>query len=191
MALPDVAQAQLLANEFESLLNTYRPASLAVIGCAGGNGFERIDASVTTRVVGVDINAHYVDALRERHAARGFNLELIVGDIQGGEVRFAPVDFVYAALVLEYVDVGRTLECLRPLLAGNGILATVVQLPGADAVTPTHFESLVALAPVMHLVDPDRLARVAHEAGFRERERRSVEAQGGKHFTTQVFSPVA
>jgi hypothetical protein len=45
------------------------------------------------------------------------------------------VDLIYAAPVLEYMDVERTLECLRPLLTGDGILATVVQLPGEKFTT--------------------------------------------------------
>ena len=40
MALPDVGQAKMLAIEFDELLRTYAPISAALIGCAGGNGFE-------------------------------------------------------------------------------------------------------------------------------------------------------
>jgi hypothetical protein len=36
MAMPDVGQAKMLANEFEELLITYAPTSAALIGCAGG-----------------------------------------------------------------------------------------------------------------------------------------------------------
>ena len=36
MAMPDVGQAKMLANEFEELLKIYAPTSAALIGCAGG-----------------------------------------------------------------------------------------------------------------------------------------------------------
>ena len=55
MASPEVAQAQMIASALAELTQAQRPQSLAVIGCAGGNGFERIHRLQTTRVVGVDI----------------------------------------------------------------------------------------------------------------------------------------
>ncbi|RPI77037.1 MAG: hypothetical protein EHM45_10650 [Desulfobacteraceae bacterium] len=42
-ALPQVAQARLLADVFARALGRYSPESVAVLGCAGGSGFERID----------------------------------------------------------------------------------------------------------------------------------------------------
>ena len=53
MALPQVGQAQLLADLFAAELHARSPSSVAVLGCAGGNGFER--APSTLRVVGVDV----------------------------------------------------------------------------------------------------------------------------------------
>jgi len=50
MALPEVGQARALAALFASALEEYAPESLAVPGCATGNGFEHIDASKTRRV---------------------------------------------------------------------------------------------------------------------------------------------
>ncbi|HEX6790902.1 MAG TPA: class I SAM-dependent methyltransferase [Candidatus Krumholzibacteria bacterium] len=187
MALPEVAQARLLADIFATLLETHRPASVAVIGCAGGNGFDCIDPTVTQRVVGVDINPDYIDAARQRHAGRIANLELITADIQDGAVSFAPVELIYAALLFEYVDGKRTLECLRALLTPDGILATVVQVAGGKMVTPTPYLSLEALGPVMRVVDIDDLAASACDAGLRELHRRRTRSPGGKDFDVQVF----
>lgn len=187
MTLPEVAQARLLADIFATILETHRPASVAVIGCAGGNGFDRIDTAITQRVVGVDINPGYIDAARQRYAGRIANLQLITGDIQDGTVRFAPVDLIYAALVFEYVDGKRTLECLRTLLAPDGILAAVVQVAGGKMVTPTPYGTLEALGPVMRVVDADDLAASARDAGLRELHRRRMRSPGGKDFDVQVF----
>lgn len=54
MASPDVGQAKMLANEFEELLKTYAPTSAALIGCAGGNGFEEA-AKEALRALSVSI----------------------------------------------------------------------------------------------------------------------------------------
>jgi hypothetical protein len=51
MALPQVGQAQLLADLFAAELRERSPSSVAVLGCAGGNGFEHAPAAL--RVVGV------------------------------------------------------------------------------------------------------------------------------------------
>ncbi|HET6348663.1 MAG TPA: class I SAM-dependent methyltransferase [Candidatus Krumholzibacteria bacterium] len=187
MALPEVAQAKLLANVLESLLRTHRPRSLAIIGCAGGNGFDRVDPAVTRRVVGIDLNADYIAAARERYGARTRGLELVACDVENDELEIEPVDFVYAALVLEYVDVRRVLKRLHALLIPGGMLATVVQLPGSVPVTPSPFASLETLTPVMHLVDPVVLEETARASGYRGIERRREQSGGGKQFEVQVF----
>jgi len=188
MALAQVAQAQLLADILDSVLKTRRPMSLAVIGCAGGNGFDRIDSSVTTRVVAVDINPRYVDELRRRHEDFIPGLETLAGDIQDPGVRFDPVELVYAALLLEYVDVPRTLDNIRSLLVPDGVVVTVVQLPAPNVVTPSPYRAMGTLASVMRLVDPDVLEASARNAGYRELERRREQSAGKKDFMVQTFA---
>src|SRR5712664_384468 len=64
MGSPQVAQAPLLAATFADLLKKHVPRSVAILGCSGGNGFERIRTAEVTRVVGVDINSGYIERLR-------------------------------------------------------------------------------------------------------------------------------
>lgn len=89
MVLPGIEQAQLLSDIFSGVLEQYSPKSVAVLGCAGGNGFERIPSNIS-RVVGVDLNPHYVAEVGARFGSRFKDLELIVGDIQTHEVSFVP-----------------------------------------------------------------------------------------------------
>jgi trans-aconitate methyltransferase len=171
------------------MLEQHRPRSIAVLGCAGGNGFERISANVTERVVGVDINAGYVERLRIRFEGRIPGLELFAGDIQTGEVAFRPVELIFASLILEYVNVEAVLRKVRTLLTAGGVLGTVVQLPhpASAAVTPSPFLSLQALAPVMRLVAPQRLTDLARRHGYCEIESRAEESTAGKRFQVQTF----
>ncbi len=189
MALPHVGQARLLGDVFERMLREHRPRSAAVVGCAGGNGFERISTETTTRVVGVDVNPDYVTTLRDRFAARIPHLELIVGDVERDEIAFRAVDLVYAALVLEYVDVLVVLGRIRAWLTAGGVLGTVVQLPADDSppVTPSPFTSLNSLASSMRLVAPDDLDRLATALGYARVGRRQEHAAGGKRFEVQTF----
>ena len=64
MALPEVGQAKMLADLFEYELRSHRSESVALLGCSGGNGFDRIDPACTRRVVGVDLNPDYIAATR-------------------------------------------------------------------------------------------------------------------------------
>jgi SAM-dependent methyltransferase len=189
MALPGVGQAQLLSRVFADALAAHAPRSVAVIGCAGGNGFERVSRRVTQRVVGVDLNPEYVEQARVRFAHRLPKLELFVGDVQTDSFAFAPVDLAYAGLLFVYVELGAALAGIRPMLKPGGVLLSAVQLPSAAiaGVTPSPFASLGALSAAMHTVPPDELARAAAAAGFREVGARTVAASGGKEFRVQTF----
>jgi len=103
MALPGIEQAQLLSDIFADVLARFSPCSVAVVGCAGGNGFDRIPPAIL-RVVGVDLNPHFVAETEARFGDRIENLELMVGDIQSHKVRFAPVDLIFLGLILDYVN---------------------------------------------------------------------------------------
>ena len=189
MALPGIEQAQLLADIFAGVLEQFSPQSVAVLGCAGGNGFEKIASSIT-RVVGVDINPHFVAKAGARFSRQFKNLELIVGDIQGHEVSFEPVDLIFAGLVLEYVNVKAVIARTASMLTPTGHLVTVLQLPSVRhrRVSPSPFSSLQSLEEVMHLVPPSRLQKTAEDQGYVQLQSRRVVSRGGKVFQVQAFA---
>ncbi len=188
MASPAIGQAPLLSDIFAEVLGAWSPESVAVLGCAGGNGFERIDPETTRRLVGVDLNPDYLEQARARFRGRIAGLELHAGDLQTTDFGFAPVDLVYAALVFEYVEAGTALSRIRNMLRRGGPLVTVVQLAGRGIpeIGPSPYPSLASLASVMHLVSPEELRSAATRHGFRQLGERTVQA-GGKHFQVQTF----
>ena len=189
MALPAIAQAQMLAEEFSRLLLQLAPRSAAVIGCAGGNGFDRVRVEVTQRLIGIDINPDYVQALADRHAPSIPGLELYVRDIQEPIAGIDPVDLIYAALVLEYVDPAAALRNLKTICRPGGILATVLQLPTEDSpqVSDSPFPSLRNLRPAMHLVAPASLLSGARAAGYLLQSTRNLKLPSAKEFVVHVF----
>jgi SAM-dependent methyltransferase len=190
MSVPGIGQAEMLATEFAALLDRWAPAAAAVIGCAGGNGFDRLRVDITRRVVGIDINPLYIRELAYRYGAAIPGLELYVRDIQEPLERIAPVDFIYAALVFEYVAPQPVLRNLRTLCRPGGILAVVLQLPAGHAapVSESAYTSLQALASSMHLVSPATLAAEATGIGFAQLSSRVVALSSGKEFAVQVFA---
>jgi len=188
MALPGIEQAQLLSDIFAGVLAKFSPRSVAVIGCAGGNGFDRIPPAIS-RVVGVDLNPRFVAETEARFRDRIENLELMVGDIQSHEVSFAPVDLIFLGLILEYVNVESVMARMPSMVTARGHIVTVLQLPtvGHKQVSPSPFKSVHSVGEGMHLVRPTRLQESAAVHGYIELESRNVVSQGGKPFQVQAF----
>jgi SAM-dependent methyltransferase len=189
MDLPEVAQADLLANLFGVLLNRFSPDSIAVLGCSGGNGFDRIDPAVTSRIVGIDINPAYIARAAERFGKRLPGLQFHVADIEAEELTFEPVALLYAALVFEYVNAETVLAQVPRLLKPDGALCTVVQLPSASVpdISPSCFASLTQLSTKMQLVPPQQLCALAMGNGLREIESQILTLPSTKRFHLQVF----
>jgi trans-aconitate methyltransferase len=187
MALPHVGQAELLAARLDAAVREHAPASLAVLGCAGGNGFERLPESL--RVVGVDVNAAYVAAARSRHAARLARLELHVADVECDALAIEPVDLVYAALFFEYADASLALDKIRSWLRRGGALVAILQMPSDEVadVTPSPYAALAPLAAAMKLLAPQDLAALAAVRGYRLLGTEIAAASGGKRFAVLTF----
>jgi SAM-dependent methyltransferase len=184
MALPEVAQGAYLADTLERLVREHAPQSVAVIGCAGGNGFAQLAALRVPRVVGADINPAYLAVAKRRHSGNFQRLELVCCDIASADCTFEPVDFLFAALIFEYIDAPAGLEAIRRLLRPGGLVAIVLQLPHAsiDAVTPSPFTSLAKLGPVLRLISPAEFERAAEQAGFSLRSSNRRVLGSGKAF---------
>lgn len=188
MALPTVDQSSMTADEFSRVLSQFTPESVAVIGCAGGNGFDAIPAS-TRRVVGVDINPGYVARARERYEERLLNLEFHVADVQADPLAFDPVDLIFASLVFEYVSLAETLENLSRVCRPGGRLVALLQQPSETmtSLTPSPYRSIQSLSKLMRLIPPSEFTGHAESAGFALESGRIVTIRSGKSFAVQVY----
>jgi Methyltransferase domain len=184
MALPEIAQARMLADELESAVRSHAPSSVAIVGCSGGNGFERLIGTSIERIVGIDINPAYVAAAQARFGTRLPHLALYAANIQEALPSIMRVGMIFAGLVLEYVDLGPTMQNLRKLCALGGTLVTVLQASSAagKAVSPSPYRSLQRLAPVMRLRDAQEVRDAAAEAGLAPATTRSLTLPSGKSF---------
>jgi predicted TPR repeat methyltransferase len=191
MALPAVAQAAYLADTLERLAREHAPESAAVIGCAGGNGFDRLAAAGVSRVVGVDINPSYLAETKRRYLARFQYLELLECDVASQACRFDPADLIFAALIFEYIGVTAGLASLRRHVRRGGLVAAVLQLPhpAIAAVTPGPFTSLSKLEPIQRLVAPEQFVHAAERAGFGLQSSVRRVLSSGKAFQEMLLSP--
>jgi hypothetical protein len=97
MSSSSVAQLKALADLFDEALTYCQPESVAVLGIAGGNGLDRIDPRTTRRVVGIDIQPTYLEAVRHRYPRLPLTLHCI--DLEYQTVNEQAVELVYAVLI--------------------------------------------------------------------------------------------
>lgn len=189
MDLPEIGQAMMLNEAMARSVREFRPQSVAIAGCAGGNGIVRIATMGVNRIAGIDVNAEYLAAVHRRLGSWMPGLELHLADIQTGVPDCAPVELVFAGLILEYVEVAATLQVLRALCAPGGTLVIVLQRASENkpAVSKSPYTSLQALASVLQLRDPDAVTAAALLAGFSEHSRRSEVLESGKAFEILSF----
>jgi ubiquinone/menaquinone biosynthesis C-methylase UbiE len=189
MALPAVGQAQMLAEQLAKLIERHAPASVAVMGCAGGNGLERFESTCVQRVVAVDINPKYIAVSKIRYANWLANLELRCADVESQGLQFEPVELIYAALIFEYTNTVATLATLKRNLRPGGALAVILQLahPQHHAITPSGYGTLNALSGAFTPVVPRELRAHASAAGFEFVNSSGIDLPSGKQFLLQTF----
>ncbi len=190
MSATSVAQSSLLADTLRLLVERYRPASVALLGSAGGNGLECIDPLVTRRVVAVDINAAFLEVCAARHAKRFDKFEPVNCDLSGGPPFTDPVELSVAFLVIEYVELDSFLDYAPSLVTKDGRIAFVFQnYDGRDSVvTDSGVLSVQALGRVHTPVDVVQVMDVLQSRGMVAEDRRVVASAPGKSFTLLVMA---
>lgn len=184
MSLASIAQAQYLADTFGVLIQRFVPQSVAIVGCSGGNGFDRISPAMVKRVVGIDINPYYIAAARERFHGRFHQLELLCQDFLDEDCSFEPVDLVFAGLVFEYVDYRLGISSIKRFIKPDGYLSAIFQLPSnrVAAVSPSPYVSLNKLNSLIQFVSPEEFERFAGDQGFLICESKRSKLNSGKEF---------
>ncbi len=185
MTSPAVAQLSVLSDIVARELASLRPASVLVVGCATGNGFEHIDPRATGRVVGIDVNRAFLAVLRERHGGRLRGLDLFAADILDPALEPGTFELVHAGLIFEHVLWQPALRRIVSWLAPAGTLSVVLQLPSAEAAPVS--ASVIAdrypeIARTMRLVEAAEFARTAGELGLVPEAREDIPLPQGKAF---------
>lgn len=167
MQSAEVQQLGVLSELFAEALAICRPASVAVLGIAGGNGLDRIDRSITKRVVGLDVNPLYLEETRRRHEDL-LRPELHCMNLAERLVDLEPVELVHAALVFEHAGVGLCLENALSLVDPGGVLSVVLQLPSdsVQGVGDSPFPAMQKLRSDFALVDSVWFQETLAQRGF-------------------------
>lgn len=183
-----VNQLAPLSGLFGEVLAFAQPASLAIVGIAGGNGLDRIDPQINKRVAGIDINPDYLAAVRRRWPDQSW-LELHCLDISKAPPNLSPVDLVHAALLFEHTGLDPSLENCLSLLAPGGHFAAVLQLPSTlqEGVAQTGFSSIENLKEHFFLIEPQRFTDALASRGFSLIFEKKFPVPAGKTFWLGIF----
>lgn len=186
---PDHAdQLRPLRDVFADIYRTIRPARVALLGCATGNGLEHVDPVLTKSAVAIDIHPEFVAVTRERYGrALGAALEVRCADLTSCLLPSGAFDLVHVALVFEHVDARTLVPRIANWVAGGGVCAVVLQvessgIAGTSLITPSPYGSIAGLKDTMHAVSPEAIAALFEREDMRPGHQWTVPLKGGKRF---------
>jgi hypothetical protein len=192
MSSPNVAQQSFLAQTFKESLDKYNCSTIALLGCATGNGLEYVKTGATQRVTAIDIHPGYLKVLRERYEGCVPGLEIVEADLEMCTLENQAYSLIYAGLVFEYIEPRILLPKIATWLCVGGIMISILQLPSKHLtrVSETPYTSLKTLESIMKLVSPKQFKSLANDAGLQEMEARTVTLESGKPFFIGTYASV-
>ena len=189
MAMPAVGQAAMLTQELRRAVERTRPDSLALVGCAGGNGLAELAEYALKRVVCVDVNPAYLQTLEARYGTKLRNLECHCCELEHFRSQ-EPVDLVFAGLIFDYTQLDQALDSVSRLLHHGGSLHALVQMPadGMATVTPSPYaDALEVVVEAFRYIPPRTLIEMAAQHGLTLVEQKIITLSSGKSFTLIQF----
>lgn len=162
-----VGQAKLLNLLTSKYLKKHAPENVLFLGVSGGNGLEHVDIGQVKHVCAIDINNNYLDEAARRYGSKIEQLNLVNDDIGTSNVSYIKADFIWAALIFEYVDIER---CFQFVLNNAGqscrLIVTIQSNNGVQTVSKTGVESIRSVASIFEIIDRDDLQAKAAKVGF-------------------------
>jgi hypothetical protein len=188
MSATGVGQRDALSGLFARALRHCKPASVAILGIAGGNGLEHIDSALTTRIVGIDVNQEYLDEVRKRYSWLP-GLELHCLNLSEATLTPEPVQLVHAALIFEHAGVDRCLDNALAMVAAGGRFSAVLQLPGkpGQEISPTGFPAMQYLKPEFTAIDPAQFRSTLEARNYVLEEQVQLPLPSEKAFWMGIF----
>jgi hypothetical protein len=163
-----VGQLLLLNNLTKKYLEKLNPKIVIFLGIAGGNGLEHIDNTTTDQVVGIDINQDYLNETKKRFSNKIPQLTLLNIDISSSKIqKIIKSNFIWAALIFEYVEIEKCFEFITNNLQDNGYLIVTIQVNnGVSSISQTGIETIKSVGKLFKLVDSNELIWTAKKFNF-------------------------
>ena len=189
MSSPNVAQQPFLAQTFKESLDKHDSVTIALLGCATGNGLEYVNKDTTRRVTAIDINPEYLQILRQRYEECVPGLEIMEADLETCTIENQAYSLIFAGIVFEYLEPRILLPKIARWLRLSGVMVSILQLPAKHLkkVSETFYTSLNNLNSIMKLISPQEFKSTAYDAGLKEIETTTVTLESGKSFYIATY----
>lgn len=192
MASNNVFQLQTLNRITKGQINDYIHTRVLILGVAGGNGLEHIDLSSTEKVVGIDINSHYLNICKKRYPQLSNILELACCDLNNRDIVLPYSDIMICNLIIEYIGVNKFIDLIKNNKEKVNIISIVIQKNHSnDFVSNSKFtSSLELLETIHHNIDEEILLNQFLKIGFKCMNKTSFPLPNGKEFTRMDFNRI-
>lgn len=167
MKLDSVMQLQTLNVMMKKQLSAYPADSVMILGVAGGNGLEHIDAGKYSVVYGVDVNCEYLREVEKRYQNLNGILKCLCADLTADISELPAADLVIANLLIEYIGYEcfqRVVKQVKPKYVSSGIQINT----GKEFVSDSpYLYSFDGLNSVHCQMDTDKLISVMGDIGYK------------------------
>lgn len=151
MKLDSVKQLQAMNEMMKTQFEDYPASRVMILGIAGGNGLEHIQKNQFEKVYGVDINASYLQEIKNRYMNLNGILECLCIDLLKEYDQLPTADLVIANLLIEYIGYECFLKVIQQVKPKY--VSCIIQINEED-----HW---VSDSPYLHVFD--RLDEVHHQ----------------------------
>jgi SAM-dependent methyltransferase len=185
--MTEVGQSQILSRIFADCVRDYKPASIALLGCATGNGLENITHQQIRSVHAVDINPDFLDLVNQRFAGTIPGLSTHCIDLQNEGLPFSGIDLIFCGLLLEYVSPETVIPEMAEVLDLSGVIVFVIQQSlNSSFVTKTRFNSLEKLSGFGREINSEDLSVILSKSNLSVDKSVEIQVNESKFF--RVFT---
>lgn len=151
MKLDSIKQLQAMNEMMKMQFEDYHANRVMILGIAGGNGLEHIQKNQFEKIYGVDINASYLQEVKNRYTNLNGRLECLCIDLVKEYEQLPTADLVIANLLIEYIGY----ECFQKVIqqVKPKYVSCIIQINVED--------NWVSDSPYLHVFD--RLDEVHHQ----------------------------
>ena len=186
MKLDSVMQLQTM-NQMMKRQFGYPVSSVMILGIAGGNGLQHIDANKFKKVYGIDINEEYLNAVRKRYSDISDILECIQLDLTTETDKLPKAELLIANLLIEYIGYDcfqKAVERVKPQY-----VSCIIQINTDDSWVSDspYIHVFDDLDKVHHQIEESSLIRVMKEIGYKPIKQLERPLPNGKKLVQSDF----
>ena len=190
MRLDSVMQLQTMNAMMRTQFADHPNGTLMILGIAGGNGLEHIAPGNYERVIGVDVNADYLEATARRYPQLADTLTCIHADLtHGDEVKRLPhADTVVANLLIEYIGYDCFTHVIDHVAPTHVSCIIQINLEDGWVSDSPYLHAFDDLEQVHHLMEEPALAQAMATIGYQTTARAEQPLPNGKKLVQLDFA---